>query len=357
MKPTVTLFFDEFELGGPAQQILDRVLLGWVVDGEVQEPPGWEVRVGFVGPEMPFALQERQQRFGLKIFTAIDAAVSGATATMVIARGIPSLKLATAVEQVLRTCAEKSALAFHGPWGTTPEMAALVASTVRQKRLRIWTTHADAFLVPLPATEVFLSGQAFKEGLLLAPNTGDSALNDALGAWLPRISRRPGAESAELALRRVRCWLGTGAWQSRAEWPGDLFAAAVSRSDNPQGDSDRESRVQDLVGLGLAPGLAQQLEVWQLEHADGFRSTIVLQTGLIKDVCLAARTRAGRIISGQLFRPGTPQLRQYDGLVEQWTRLVVPGGTAGGPDIGPAWTRLTAALAAAPLRAGSWRAL
>ena len=93
-------------------------------------------------------------------------------------------------------------------------MVALVASIVRQKRLRIWTTHADAFLVPLPATEVFLSGQAFKEGLLLAPNTGDSALNDALGAWFPRVSRRSGAELALLRLT-MACRVVWERWQAQ----------------------------------------------------------------------------------------------------------------------------------------------
>jgi len=271
-----------------------------------------------------------------------------------VSPGVPDGGYEARVLDVVRHCADEATVMFHGAWGASEYLAQTVRTVAQQKRLRLWTTHADAFLEPLPQAEIFASGEAFREGLLLVPGGTPMAWHDALGAWLPRIQQRPGGV---LQVRRVRKWLGTGAWGARGEWPWDLFVSAISRSDNPLGDSDRESRVQDLVGLGLVPGMAKSIEVWQLQHADGFISTLVIQTGVLKDICLAARSRTGRVISQQLFRPGPPQLQQYDRLATAMVRRVEREGNLRWDALGYEWTRLTAVLHSESIRAGQWHDL
>ena len=353
--PVLAVLVHEFALGGPSQQILDRLARGWVADGRVHPPPACIVRVCAVTGEIPALLQERQRRFGWTLSDSLTSAVTGADAVLVISQGVPGAAQMAVIGQALASCREGCSVAFHGPWGADVGEATRMATGIRQRRLRVWTTHADAFLEPLPAREVFAGEGGFREGLLIAPLTAESGLSEALGAWWPRIARRPGAD---LAVRRVRRWVGTGAWAARAAWPQDLLAAAIARSDNPMADSDREGRVEDLVGLGLVPGITQQIEVWQFEHADRFRSTLVLQSGILKDLCLAARTSTGRIVSGQLFRPGAPQACQFNACVGALWRFL---GGADGPriarDPGVEWTRVLAVAGSPVLRSGDWMTL
>lgn len=345
---------DRFELGGAAQQLFDRLLLGWTVDGRIQTPPGWQLTLAAGSTALPEVLAQRWTSMGVRLPSVLRDGLGDADVVVLVSPGVPDGAYEARVLDVLRHCADDATVMFHGAWGASEYLARTVRAMAQQKRLRLWTTHADAFLESLPQTEIFALGEAFREGLLLAPGGTPMARHDALGAWLPRIQQRPGGV---LDVRRVRKWLGTGVWGSREEWPWDLFVSAISRSDNPLGDSDRESRVQDLVGLGLVPGMAKSIEVWQLEHADHFISTLVLQTGILKDICLAARTRTGRVISRQLFRPGPPQLKQYDRLATAMVRRIERTGNPGPDALGYEWTRLTAVLPSDAIRAGHWHVL
>lgn len=349
--PRIAVLAHEFALGGPTQQILDRLARGWVGDGRVHPPPSCALRIHVAGTEAPSLLLERRQRFGWELATSPDVVAGGADGLLVLSQGVPDATRTAAIGQAIAACPEGCPVAFHGPWGADIAALERLDAVIRRRRLRVWTTHADAFLQPLPEREVFAEPTAFREGLLVAPLTAEQGLNEALGAWLPRIGLRPGAG---LPVRRVRRWVGTGAWAARADWPQDLLAAAISRSDNPMADSDREGRVEDLVGLGLVPGMTQQIEVWQLEHADRFRSTLVLQSGILKDICLAARTASGRVVSGQLFRPGAPQAFPFNACVDALWRFLGGRGVVPSPDPGLAWSRLLALAGSPALRSGHW---
>lgn len=346
-KLKIRVVLSDYALGGPAQQMLDRLLLGWTADGRVMSAPDWTIEVGLVGDEIPAVLQERQRQFGAMTVVKLATATAGVQGLIIATNQIP----AGDWQRLLASCEDRGVVVFLGPWGVASDVAGAVMDKIQQKQLRIWTTHPDEFLIPLPATEVFASADACSEGLIVAPRLPVRAMEAVLGAWLPRIGRRT---KADLNVRRLRKWVGTGVWKAQNEWPQDLFRVAIARSDNPLGDGERESRVQDMIGLGLVPGLTQQIEVLQLDHADGFRSTLVLPSGVINDTCLAARTRSGRVVSGQLFRPGAPQFAQYDRLVDCLVRFVDHPQPADGHDIGLVWTQLMRVLESPRVRSGIW---
>ena len=82
-----------------------------------------------------------------------------------------------------------------------------------------------------------------------------------------------------------------GAWS----WP--LLAAALSRSDTPQGNAVLDGRTEDLVGLGLISKLAQLPRGWLLEHQDGLRSAILVLDGVVADINFAIGIQNGPTIS------------------------------------------------------------
>jgi hypothetical protein len=100
----------------------------------------------------------------------------------------------------------------------------------------------------------------------------------------------------------------------RGLWSWSLLAAALSRSDNPQGDAAADGRTQDLVGFGLAQRLARQPRCWVLDHRDGLRSAILVLDGVVGDYNFAVQTVGYGIISAQIYRPAPPARHQFSRL-------------------------------------------
>src|SRR5512145_3522979 len=98
---------------------------------------------------------------------------------------------------------------------------------------------------------------------------------------------------------------GKAVWKTAkdGQWSRPLLAAAISRSNTIQGDPLRDGRTQDVVGLGLGPGLAQDPRGWLLHHRDGVKSVILVLDGVLADYNFAVSLANGDIASAQLYRP------------------------------------------------------
>ena len=107
--------------------------------------------------------------------------------------------------------------------------------------------------------------------------------------------------------------------------PTHLLAAAISRSDSPQGDPVRDGRTQDLVGLGLVPKLAKNPRVWVMEHTDGVRSIVAVLDGVVADFNFAVELGDGRVVSAQIYRPPAPQRHEFSRVAEVVEKFFVSG--------------------------------
>jgi hypothetical protein len=151
------------------------------------------------------------------------------------------------------------------------------------------------------------------EALIVVQGRAFGAELNGLEGLLPVIERRRGGESG---IRSVRFLEGKEVWRAGEKklWSWPLLAAAISRSDTPQGDPVKDGRTQDIVGLGLVPRLASQPRGWLLEHRDGLRSAILVLDGVLADFNFAVRARDGNIFSAQLFRPPPPAEHHFSRL-------------------------------------------
>ena len=107
--------------------------------------------------------------------------------------------------------------------------------------------------------------------------------------------------------------------------PPPLLAAALSRSDSPQGDPVRDGRTQDMVGLGLVLKLSKNPRAWVLEHSDGVRSTIAVLDGVVADFNFAVELADGKVVSAQIYRPPAPQRHEFTRVAEVVEKFFVSG--------------------------------
>jgi hypothetical protein len=117
-------------------------------------------------------------------------------------------------------------------------------------------------------------------------------------------------------VRSVQFLEGKSLWRAgdKGLWSWPLLAAAISRSNTPQGDPVLDGRTQDLVGLGLVPKLARNPRGWLLEHSDGLRTALLVLDGVVADFNFAVRAQDGTVVSAQLFRAPPPAEQHFSRL-------------------------------------------
>lgn len=326
MKPLRQIAFvlEDFALQTPAQQLLDRFLLGYRRAGGFHKLDGVRVSVslapiggegGVRGPRADNGnalLQQRITDSGLQSFGDVPTAVRDADAIVIVPRAdaaIPSeAQLTTAL-----THAKRGALSFVFGALATNLATAHTFSTLaaaRQVTLASGTTLPVTWRLP----QMDLPSQArVAEALIVVQGASPLAELHALDGLLPVLERRA---SGERGVRQVKFLSGREPWRAgdRREWSWPLLSAALSRSDSPQGDAILDGRTQDLVGLGLVPKLAPNPRGWLLEHTDGVRSALMVLDGVVADFNFAVHLADGSNLSAQLFRAPVPAQEHYSRL-------------------------------------------
>jgi len=332
MKPSsIAVLAGAFTVPGHAQQLLDRLLAGYARDGDFR--PRVAERIVLHAPGAPAPEIERRRRdFALETRPTLAEAVMGAEAALVVWPGTGQAADVGLLEQVLRALPETGSCFVHGLIGRSLAEALPLLELAAQRRIRLTaaTTLATTFRLPEHRAP---AGEGLKDSLIVVQGATDDALLDGVEGLLPDLER-VGGPLADSGPGPVERYAGEAVWAAwdQGRWPGDLLAAALSRSDNPQGDPVADGRTQDLVGLGLVPRLAREPRAWVTRHGDGSRSTILALDGVVADIDLALRTRRGRIHSAQLHRPPSPGQHAFDPLAGVIDDFLCGGRPPWGPN-------------------------
>jgi len=305
---------EEFVVPAPAQQLLDRFLIGYPRDGEFHRLNGCQISVHLPRDESNAELQRRQKDFGLLVEPDLGKALSNSDALIVAWSGDGAIANEPLLKDVLEHAPVGCACFVHGVLANSSDGATKIIELARSRQMLLLAGIPTSVTWRLPEIDIAI-GTPLREALIVVQGSSPVAELNALEGLLPLTERRRGGESG---VRSVSFFDGDDLWQAgaRGKWSKPLLAAAISRSNTPQGDPVRDGRTQDLVGLGLVSKLANNPRGWIVEHRDGLRSVILVLDGVVADFNFAIRAGDGRILSAQLYRPPAPAEHHFSRLAE-----------------------------------------
>lgn len=175
----------------------------------------------------------------------------------------------------------------------------------------------------LPPVEVPY-GAKLDDALMVGVGGSDPMDYHALEAMQCMVERRRGGETG---IRSVQLIEGDAVWKAGDEgrWSKRLLEAALSRSDSLQGDSELDSRPQDLANNGQLTKLVKNPAAYFIERNDGLRTTLLMLNGALQDYCFAAQMANGGTLSTQFFLPPTPNVTYSACLVAQIEEMILTG--------------------------------
>jgi hypothetical protein len=317
----IAFLIEEFTKLSPAQQLLDRFLAGYPLDGVMQKPPAENVSACLLMSSDPSDLEMRTEDFDLSISPTAAHAVEGADAVVIVSRRPGALANERFLQIALEQAPAGSACFVHGVLSNSLERGRELRQLARSRQISLLAGTPLSVTWRLPEVDL-PSGTPLAEALIVVQGAAPGAELQALEGLLPVLERRRGGE---VGVRRIRFIEGRELWRAGDQrlWSWPLLAAALSRSDTPQGSALLDGRTEDLVGLGLVAKLAQNPRGWLLEHRDGLRSTLLVLDGVVADFNFATRSREGAILSAQLFRAPPPAEHHFSrlaGVIEKFFR-------------------------------------
>ena len=310
----VAAFVEEFDLRTPAQQLVDRFLLGIMRDGRVEPPRAREVALVGCGGLRHELIDRRTREQSLVQVNDVRTALRSARGVLVVPRGLGEQHQADLAGSVIDNADPGATVFVHGTLEADARSAAALAKRAASREVTLFAGSYMGTTWRLPS--VGLDFGAKLKRALVAVVGGAEASFLGIDGLLPIVERRGGGESG---VRSVTAVLGDDVWKQQD--CADLLAAAISRSNSPQGDPQKDGRTQDLVGLGLMPKLATDPVLFRLAHNDGLVSYVVNVSGVVNDINFAVETTDGEQVSAQIYRPPHP-------YSEEWTSLAGVVGDA-----------------------------
>ena len=175
----------------------------------------------------------------------------------------------------------------------------------------------------LPDTDLPLGAQV-QEAVMVGTGSLQDTGFDALEAMQSMLERRKGGETGVKAVQYLE---GDDVWAAMAanRWSSDLLSSALSRSDTPLGLSVLDGRPQDLVASGFLPQLVRDPAALCIHYLDGTRATLLLLNGAIRDFNIALRVSGHGMVSLQFLMPPAPNHTDSALLVAQIEQMYVSG--------------------------------
>ena len=303
---------ENFELGTPSQQLLDRFLLGYPHDGGFHRPVGGVQAFQLRGEIHP-ALRQRVDQDGLVLASGLEPMAAWADALVIVPEGPSGASVDACIGKGLSFARRGLRCFVYGTLGSNRAAAERHAQSIRSRQLRFLSGTPTAVASRLPAIDL-PPGTPLKEALVIVQGPSPAATLNGLEILLPLLERRQGSQNNRA--KSVSFFSGPAVWQAAADqlWSWSLLASAISRSDSPQGDPAKDGRTQDLVRLGLVANLARDPRAWLIEHEDGLRSTVLALDGVVADQNFALRTGQGQVVSAQVYQPPKPRQNEFSRL-------------------------------------------
>jgi hypothetical protein len=141
----------------------------------------------------------------------------------------------------------------------------------------------------LPDLELPL-GCEIEDALMVGEGGSDAMDFHALEGLQCMVERRGRGETGVKAVQLIE---GDEVWQAGEDgrWSKDLLISALSRSDTPLGTDETEARTEDLVTSGQLPKIVPKPAAYFIEYRDGFKATLLMLDGALKDFNFAARVK------------------------------------------------------------------
>lgn len=326
----IAFILEDFALHSPAQQLLDRFLLGYRRDGGFHKLDGVRISVARAGdlqsPSAPSdLLQARAATANLHLAPDLPSALREADALIVVSSANSVAPRESTMTAALTNAQRGAACFVFGSAATSLATARMLSTLAAARQLTLSSGTALPVTWRLPQVDLPANARV-DEALIVVQGASPLAELHALEGILPVLARRVGGERG---VRQVKFLAGRELFRAadRREWSWPLLSAALSRSDSPQGDAIKDGRTQDLVGLGLVPKLATNPRGWLLEHTDGVRTALLVLDGVVADFNFAVRLADGSEISAQLFRapaPGHEHFSQLAAKLEDFFRTGEP---------------------------------
>ena len=346
----LAFLLEEVSAPSPGQQLLDRFLSGYPVDG-AWRTPAIETTVSayqlLTGAENE--LERRAIEYGLVVARTAEQAAQGADAVVVVPRRPGAVANEFLNRIALEQAAPGAACFIHGTLANSLAGARALTDLARSRQIALLAGTPMAVTWRLPAVPI-PKASTIRRAVMVVQGTAPGAELHALDGLLPILEPRAGGESG---VRHLQLLEGREVWRAgdRGGWSPRLLAAAISRSNSPQGDPMLDGRTQDLFGLGLIPKLARSPRAWILTHADGCTSALLVLDGVVNDFNYAVELADGGVHSAQLFRAPPPAEHHFSLLAAVVEEFLQSGR--------PAWpierSLLTAGLLETMSRPGSRR--
>jgi hypothetical protein len=322
----LTFLLEEFTRLSPAQQLLDRFLIGYTKDGGFHKPACESISAHLMLGSGEWDLERRAKGLGMVLAPNPVEAVAGADAIVVVSRKPGSLANERFLQIALESASAGAACFVYGAVSNGLERGLELANLAHSRRIGLlagtplgvtWRLPQVDLRAGTPLAEALIVVQVSPQMTQATPPAPPASLRGAelhaLEGLLPVIERRRGGESGVASVRYLE---GRELWRAgdKGLWSWPLLAAALSRSDTPQGDAVLDGRTQDLVRLGLVPKLARSPRGWLLEHRDGLKTALLVLDGVVADFNFAVRAQDGGIVSAQLLRAPAPALQHFSRL-------------------------------------------
>src|SRR6185436_18054695 len=226
----IAVLADHFDLGSPAQQLLDRFLIGYPQDGEFRRIPNCRVVACELAPRADSNLTKRVADFGLTVATNIRQCVEDARAVIVVPPHL--VHDGSVVRNIVEAMVSEGRLFVYGALAKTADATAAILSLAQPRRIAVavGTNVCGAFRLP----DVQITpGTKLRRALIVGQGSYPAAEIDALAALLPAIQQR---QKGETGVTEIGFHEGSDVWKLLEGEMQPLLASALSRSDTPQGD-------------------------------------------------------------------------------------------------------------------------
>ena len=248
MNKNVAIVADEFAAGSPAQQIRDRFLIGYTREGVFQPRPVEQ------------------------IVEARDAEAVVVFAT-------------DALGEVIEKVRSGTPIFVYGLIAKTEKDARRLAAKAADRNIPICAATVAAALQELPAMDIPdlpAIGAQIREALVVT-HSDELFAFDGLASVLE-------ARGGMSAIKKVRTLEGAAVWAAAdKDWSSRMLAAALSRTDKAQGNTELDGRTEELVKSRLVQKMAKNPRARIIEHDGRLRTAILVLDGVVEDLLVAVR--------------------------------------------------------------------